>query len=157
MPEWLASRFSILGLVVVVIQQIPGIVWALHPPKDDPFAGNSGRPLVEVLEKGFGVASLLMVIVVPVAVAILQGLGQALAFAAFGVLAAYYVLYVAYYRGVTSWPVLLGMAVFPPMAFVLVAVQQGNLAAVVSTVIFGVVHVGLTYSNLGRGRVRSTR
>lgn len=153
MPEWLVSRFSLLGLAVVVIQQVPGIVWALHPPKDDPFSRNSGTPLVEALEKGFGIASLLMLIVVPLTLAILPGgLWPVLAVGAFLVLAFYYALYVAYFLGVTSWPVLLGMAVFPPLAYLLAALCQGNVLAVASCVVFGAIHVGLTYSNLGPGR-----
>jgi hypothetical protein len=64
-PDWLLSRFSPLGLLVVVLQQIPGIVWALRPSKVDPFARNSGTWLVEMLEKTFGIATLVLVVVVP--------------------------------------------------------------------------------------------
>jgi hypothetical protein len=149
MPEWLVSRFSLVGLAVVILQQIPGIVWALHPPKDDPFSRNSGTPLVEALEKGFGIASLLMLVVVPLRGSILPNLSGASALAALVVLGAYYAFYVAYFLGVTSWPILLGMAAFPPMAYLLAALSQGNYLALASTTVFGVVHVSLTYSNLG--------
>jgi hypothetical protein len=44
MPDWLASRLSFTGLVVVVVQQVPAIVWAMYPPKVDPFARNSAHP-----------------------------------------------------------------------------------------------------------------
>jgi len=69
----------------------------------------------------------------------------------FFVLAAYYVFYIQYYRGHTAWPVLLGMAAFPPASFVFIALSQGNGLAIVTGVIFGIVHVALTYSNLGPG------
>lgn len=159
MPDWLASGFSPVGLLVVMLQQIPGIVWALRPPKLDPFAKNSGTLLVEILEKTFGVATVVLVVVVlarspvpPVFSSLFQG-------GAFLVLGAYYVLYIQYYRGITAWPVLLGMAAFPPSAFVLIALSQGNVLAIITGVIFGIVHVALTYHNLGPanpGRARTT-
>ena len=57
MPGWLVSGLSLAGLAAVVAQQIPGIVWAIHPPQVDPFAQNSGALLVEILEKGFGIVA----------------------------------------------------------------------------------------------------
>jgi hypothetical protein len=53
MPDGLALRFSLVGLVVVVL---PGIVWAMHPPPIDPFARNSETLPIEILEKTFGIA-----------------------------------------------------------------------------------------------------
>ena len=42
----------------------PGVIWAIHPPKLDPFAQNSGTLLVEILEKTFGIATILLLVVV---------------------------------------------------------------------------------------------
>ena len=151
MPGWLVSGFSLAGLAAVVAQQIPGIVWAIHPPKVDPFAQNSGALLVEILEKGFGIATILMIVVVPARAAILPGLSTLFLVGAFVVLAAYYVLYVLYYCGFTELPVLLGMAAFPPVCYLLIALDQGNYPALVTSVVFGIVHVSLTYVNLGPG------
>ena len=150
MPDWFVSRFSPIGLLVVLLQQIPGIVWALHPPKVDPFARNSGTLLIETLEKTFGIATILLLVVVPATAAMLPGLATLFLVGAFVTLAAYYVLYVLYYFGFTHLPVLLGMATFPPVCFLLVALYQGNFLGVLTSVVFGVVHVGLTYANLGR-------
>jgi len=41
------------------------------------------------------------------------------------------------------------MAAFPPLCFFLVALYQGNYPALITSVVFGGVHVGLTYANLG--------
>jgi len=65
---------------------------------------------------------------------------------AFIALAGYYGLYVAYYMGVTTLAVLLGMAALPPICFVLVAIYQGNYLALAAGLAFGAVHVSLTYS-----------
>lgn len=157
MPDWLASGFSPLGLLVVVLQQIPGIVWALRPPKLDPFAKNSGTWLVEILEKTFGVATLVLVVVVLASGPMPPLFRTLFRSGAFLVLAAYYLFYIQYYRGLTTWPVLLGMAAFPPALFVLTALSQGNWLAIITGVVFGTVHVGLTYNNLGPGAERSTR
>jgi hypothetical protein len=62
-----------------------------------------------------------------------------------------------YYRGITACPVLLGMAAFQPSSFVLIALSQGNLVATITGVVFGVVHVGLTYKNLGPGAAQDSR
>lgn len=140
-----------MGLLVVVLQQIPGIVWVLRPPKRDPFAKNSGTWLVELLEKTFGVATLVLVVVVLAsgpAPPVFRALFRT---GAFVVLAAYYIFYIQYYRGITAWPVLLGMSAFPPSSFVLIALSQGNWPAIITGFGFGIVHVGLTYNNLGPG------
>lgn len=147
MPDWLASRFSLVGLIAVVLQQIPGIIWAIHPPKVDPFAENSGTLVVELLEKTFGIATVLLLVVVFARRPVLPRFATVLGGGAFVVLAMYYGFYVSYYRGATSLPVLLGMAAFPPLFFLLVAMYQGNSLALLTAMIFGVVHVGLTYSN----------
>ena len=151
MPDWLASGFSPVGLLVVVLQQIPGIVWALHPPKLDPFAKNSGTWFVEILEKTFGVATLVLVVVVLAGGPVPPVVRTLCRAGAFLVLAAYYVFYIQYYRGTTAWPVLLGMSAFPPSSFVLIALSQGNVPAIITGVVFGIVHVGLTCNNLGPG------
>lgn len=133
----------------MILQQIPGIVWALHPPKVDPFAHNSGSLPVEVLEKSFGIATIVLLVVVLARIPVPSILKTVSLVGAFAILAASYLFYVLYYMGVTSWPVLLGMAAFPPLCFLLVALYQGNYPAVMTSVIFGGVHVGLTYANLG--------
>ena len=147
MPDWLPSRFSPVGLLAVLLQQIPGIVWAIHPPKVDPFAKNSGTLEVELLEKTFGIGTILLLVVVPISSPLLPGMAIVFVIGAFAVLATYYGFYAAYYLGVTSLPVLLGMAAFPPLCFLLIALYQGNCLALVTSMVFGVVHVGLTYSN----------
>jgi hypothetical protein len=152
MPDWLASRFSLLGLIAVVLQQIPGIVWAIRPPKVDPFARNSGSFVVELLEKTFGISTLLLLVVVVSSTPLIPTLGAISLWSAFVVLAAYYGFYVAYYLGLTSLTVLLGMAALPPMCFVLVAIHQGNSLALATGLAFGVVHIGLTYSNFAPRR-----
>ena len=153
MPQW----FSPAGLLVAVLQQIPGIVWALRPPPDDPFAQNSGTALVEVLEKTFGIGTLLLVVVVLASVPVPSVVTRLCLAGSFFVLAAYYAFYVQYFRGLTAWPILLGMAAFPPLSFVLIAISQGNWPATVSGIVFGIVHVGLTYKNLGPGAKQDSR
>jgi hypothetical protein len=74
------------------------------------------------------------------------------AIAAFVVLAPYYAFYVTSYLGVTSLTLLLGMAMFPPLAFLLVAMSQGNVPAVLTSTLFGAVHVDLTYANFAARR-----
>ena len=151
MPGWLASGFSSVGLLVVALQQAPGIVWAIHPPEDDPFSRNSGSPVIEVLEKTFGIASLVLLVVVFARVPVPPTLAALGLVGAFLVLAGYYLLYVLYYRGVTAVPVLLGMAAFPPLAFLLLGLFQGNWPAILTSLVFGVVHVSLTYVNFALG------
>jgi len=149
MPAWLVSGFSPVGLLAVILQQIPGIVWALHPPTVDPFARNSGSLPVEILEKSFGIATVVLLVVVLARVPVPALLKTVSLVGAFAILAAYYSFYVLYYMGVTDWPILLGMAAFPPLCFFLVALYQGNYPALITSVVFGGVHVGLTYANLG--------
>jgi hypothetical protein len=155
MPGWLVSRFSLTGLVVAVLQQTPGIVWAIHLPKVDPFARNSGTLLVEISEKTFGITTLLLIVVVPATASILPWVRPLALGGAFLVLATYYLFYLLYYLGFTSLPILLGMAVFPPVCFLLVALTQGNYAASITGLVFGAVHVALTYVNLAEAPAES--
>jgi hypothetical protein len=150
MTDWLFSRFSLTGLIVVVLQQAPGIVWALHPPKIDPFARNSGTLLVEILEKSFGIATVLLLVVIPATAAIFPRMRPIVLGGAFVILAIYYIFYVLYYVGCTHLPILLGMAAFPPVCFLLVALYQGNYLAIITSLVFGAVHVGLTYANFAQ-------
>ena len=90
MPAWLSSGFSPMGLLAVVLQQIPGIVWAIHPPAVDPFAHNSGSPPVEILEKTFGIATVVLLVVVLARVPVPSLLKTVSLVGAFAVLAAYY-------------------------------------------------------------------
>ena len=96
MPDWIVSAFSPVGLLVVMLQQISGIVWALRPPTVDPFAENSGSPLVETLEKTFGIATVGLLMLVLARTAVLPGQTGPFLSGAFGVLATYHALYVMY-------------------------------------------------------------
>jgi hypothetical protein len=147
MPDWLVSRFSLIGLVIVVLQQAPGIVWAIYPPKIDPFARNSGTLAIEILEKTFGIATVLLLVLVPAASPMPPTMRRLALGGAFVVLATYYLFYVFYYIGLTSLPILLGMAAFPPACFLFVGLYQGNYLAIITSLVFGAVHVSLTYAN----------
>ena len=113
MPAWLSSGFSPIGLLAVVLQQLPGIVWALHPPEVDPFAHNSGSLPVEMLEKTFGIATVVLLVVVLARVPIPSVVRTVSLVGVFAILA------------------------------------SSNYPAILTSVIFGGVHVGLTYANLG--------
>jgi hypothetical protein len=133
--------------MVVVLQQAPGIIWAIHPPKIDPFARNSGTLPVEILEKTFGIVTVLLLVIVPATASMVPDLRPLALRGVFVVLATYYLFFVMYYVGFTSLPILLGMAAFPPACFLLVALHQGNYLAIITSLVFGAVHVGLTYAN----------
>lgn len=148
MPDWFVSAFSPIGLLIAVLQQIPGVVWAVRPPDNDPFSRNSGSPLVEAMEKTFGIGSLALIVFVLARFTVPAALATLALAGSFIVIGTYYAFYVLYYRGVISAPILLGMAAFPPLAFFLVALYQGNWPALAACLAFGVVHVSLTYSNL---------
>ena len=108
----------------------------------DPFARNSGTSPVEILEKTFGIATILLLVVVPTTVSMLPGTRRLVLGGAF-VVAMYYLFYVLYYLGCTGLPILLGMAAFPPVCFLLVALYQGNYPAIITSLVFGAIHFGL--------------
>ncbi len=60
----------------------------------------------------------------------------------------YYICWVLYYIGIVYMPVIIGLAVFPCLAFLLYAIFRKNYIAVVLTVIFAICHIAssiLTY------------
>ncbi len=64
-----------------------------------------------------------------------------------GALALYWGCWALYFGGVTGWPVLLGLTVFPCAAFLLFAVERRNWIAFIPAACFSVLHLFHFWSN----------
>ena len=63
------------------------------------------------------------------------------------ILALYWGCWALYFGGVTGWPVLLGLTVFPCAAFLLFAVERRNWIAFIPAACFSVLHLFHFWSN----------
>lgn len=63
------------------------------------------------------------------------------------ILTIYLVLWIFLFTGYTNLVILLGMAVLPVIYFILAEMWLHNYFAIIPTVLFGIVHVIITYSD----------
>ena len=110
--------FSLYGLIIVTLQALPNIVWALFPPAVNTLEGNaSSIPFVEYGEHILGVAIVVLLL-------FLVSKGQektipkgGFTIASFVAIALYWLCWVLYFSTVQPLPVIYTMVVLPPVAF----------------------------------------
>lgn len=139
--------FSLAGLILYVLQLLPNIIWVLAPPVNDALARNSSPyPIMNVIERVFGFMTVVLLILL-----INKGgrknsrlyMGLAALF-----LAAYYISWVLYYKGVVCpWLLVIGLAAMPPLYFIFAGIWMKNYAVIIPGVIFGITHIAITCIN----------
>ena len=138
--------FSVMGLVIYILQLAPNILWMRRPPANNVLSKNSSpHKILNILEAAFGiatVAALILVVSTSHAATNPLFLGLAVLF-----LLGYYVAWIFYYRGVVSpWLLIIGIAAMPPLYFFFAALWMNNYIALIPCIIFGVVHIAITCS-----------
>lgn len=141
--------FSLKGLFVYLLQLLPNIIWISMPPANNVLANNSSAyPILDAAEHVFGMVTVALLILL-----ISKDSGENKEASLYIGLAAlcmvgYYVSWVLYYLGVVSpWLLVGGLALLPPLYFVFAALWLRNYVAIIPCVIFGIMHVAITYSN----------
>ncbi|MBU5593517.1 hypothetical protein KQI89_17425 [Clostridium sp. MSJ-4] len=132
--------FSWTGFIIFLLPMIPNVFYFLIPTSGN----NVNRHLIlDVLEHGSQAIFIFLLIFVirKQTSEILCAYTIAMAI----ILIFYYVLWIFYFIGKVNLLILLGMAVLPVAYFILAEMWLHNYLAIIPTVIFGIVHVIITY------------
>jgi hypothetical protein len=141
--------FSLYGLIIVVLQALPNIVWALFPPAVNILEGNaSSVPFIEYGEHILGVAIVILLLFL-----VQRGHEKALpknkaAIAAYAAIGLYWLCWVLYFCFVQPLPVIYAMVVLPPIAFFCASVAENVYPISVVSTVFLVFHLLVVMENL---------
>jgi hypothetical protein len=110
--------FSPYGLLIVVLQALPNVLWALRPPNPNPLGSNQSSLLfIEYGEHILGVTTVILLVFLvnkTQAAKIPRGRWAAAGFIA---LALYWLCWGLYFAGLQSNPIIYAMVILPPVAF----------------------------------------
>ncbi|WP_032121136.1 hypothetical protein [Clostridium amazonitimonense] len=135
--------FSWTGFIIFLLPMIPNIFYFLIPTSDASGNNVNSHLILEVLEHGSQALFIFLLIFVirKQTSEILCAYTIAMAI----MLIFYYVLWIFCFIGKANLLILLGMAVLPVAYFILAEIWLHNYLAIIPTVIFGIVHVIITY------------
>ena len=137
--------FSMKGLIIFLLPMIPNIFYFLFPAPE--VTGNiaNNHIILDVLEHGSQAIFIFMLIfVISKQTSRIQSpytTGMAI------LLIFYFALWILYFTGKANLIILLGMAILPVAYFILAEIWLNNYLAIIPTVLFGIVHVIITYIN----------
>lgn len=131
--------FDVWGLILFLCVMIPNFVWFAFGAPDDILRAPS---VTTVLDKVASVCQVVMIIALCAVRSRQSRRRAAPLFAACAVCCLlYFVSWGFYYAGAVNAAVVLGMTVFPCLAFILFAVGRGNMLALVLASAFAVCHL----------------
>ena len=149
----LRIRFSLYGLLIVILQALPNILWALWPPAPNALEGNaSSVPFIEYGEHILGVAIVIMLL-------FLVGKTQtriipmgSWAIATLIAIALYWLCWTLYFTGIQPYPVIYAMVILPPAAFFSAGVAEKVWPISAASVMFLIFHLLVALENFPIGR-----
>lgn len=141
------------GFIVVLLPMLPNLFYFLFPPVNVPPAAANGAKILDIIESICRIGFMLLLIFLVNG----QKVNFRSAYLIFMLifLLLYYALWIKYFVGGRDYQ-LLGqsflfipgpMAVFPVMYFVLASLWLGNFPAGIVTVLFGIVHIIISYQS----------
>lgn len=132
--------FDAWGLILFVVVMLPNLVWFAIPAPDDVLRCESVTPVADMI------ASASQVLMIFALCAIVRTERRKMALSALSMSVAlccllYYICWVLYYLSVTNAPVIIGQAVLPCVAYILLAIERRNMPALIPAAAFTVCHV----------------
>ncbi len=133
-------RFEIWGLILFLVIMIPNFIWFTVPAPNDILRAASvtgGVDTIATISQVLMAAALCIFVneknngfrITPLIVAV------------FICCLLYFACWMGYYAGIVNAAVILGLTVFPCLAFMLFAVDRKNMIAVVPISIFSICHL----------------
>jgi len=114
----LRLRFSYFGALVVALQALPNILWALFPPAVNRLEGNaSSVPFIEVGEHILGVAIVILLLFLVNKTVPNRLHRGAPAIVSYTAIALYWLCWALYFAGAQPNVVIYAMVALPPVAF----------------------------------------
>lgn len=135
--------FSWSGLIVFLLPMIPNVFYFLIPVTEASENKVKGHLLLDILEHGSQAVFIFLLVFV-----ISKQTSEILSPYTIGMaimLIFYYILWIIYFKGKANLIILLGMAVLPVVYFILAELWLHNYLAIIPTILFGIVHVTITY------------
>ncbi|MGG7177516.1 hypothetical protein ACQPU1_07995 [Clostridium paraputrificum] len=137
--------FSLTGFLIVLLPMIPNFFYFLLPNAFSTEKIENKHLILDIIEHGsqFFYIALLIFITTNKNLSM-----QSLYFVGMVVsLVFYYILWILLFSGHKNLIILISMAIFPVIYFILSEIWINNLLSTIPTVIFGVVHVIITYKD----------
>lgn len=140
--------FSLYGAIIVAMQTLPNIVWALFPPSPNALSGNASKVLfIEYGEHILGVAIVILLLFL-----VCRGRERIiprskLAYVSFAAIAIYWFCWVLYYCAVQALPVIYAMVILPPVAFFCAGAASKVYPISVISAVFLVFHLAVAAEN----------
>jgi len=144
--------FSLYGLIIVALQALPNIVWALFPPSVNSLEGNvSSLPVVEYGEHILGVTIVILLIFL-----VQRGQEKSLpksktAFAAYAAIGLYWICWILYFFAIQPLLLIYAMVVVPPIAFFCAGVAEKVYPISGVSAVFLVFHLLVALENFPIG------
>lgn len=132
--------FEPIGLLLFALIMLPNFLWFAVPSVNDVLRNESQTPVVDTIGSVFQVvfAIALFIITRNPKVRFKFNILTTLAVVS---LAIYYILWAFYYLGVVNSFIMLGLCIFPCLAFILYEIFKKNYIALVPTVGFTICHL----------------
>ena len=140
--------FSLYGLIIVALQALPNIVWALFPPLVNRLEGNaSSIPFVEYGEHILGVAIVILLLFL-----VRRGQEKKIpktkfSLIGFGAIALYWLCWILYFCAVQPLAVIYAMVVLPPIAFFCVGIAEKVYPISLASALFLGFHLTVALEN----------
>lgn len=135
--------FSLRGFIIFLLPMIPNIFYFLIPAADASGKNVNSHLILDIFEHGSqAVFFFLLIFVIRIETFEILSpytIGMAI------MLILYYILWIFYFTGKVNLVILLGMAILPVVYFILGEMWLHIYIAVIPTVLFGIVHVIITY------------
>lgn len=144
--------FSPYGFLIVALQSLPNILWALRPPVPDVLKGNaSSVPFIEFGEHILGVTAVILLVFLVNRKQMQRIPHGGWMVAGFLSIALYWLCWVAYFAGIQPTPIIYAMVILPPVAFFCAGVAQRTWPVPVISVVFLAFHLLVAFENFPLG------
>jgi len=135
--------FSWRGFLIVLLPMIPNIFYFLFPNAISSGKVENNHLILNIIEHGSQLIYIALLIFMItnkyVSIQSVYVIGMAI------FLLSYYAFWILLFAGNKNLIILICMAIFPVVYFILAEIWLHNFLAIIPTVIFGIVHVIITY------------
>lgn len=135
--------FSLKGFIIFLLPMIPNLFYFLIPASDTTGNSVNSHIILDILEHGSQAVFFFMIIFI-----IRKQTYENICSYTVGMaimLLFYYVFWFFCFTGKSNLIILLAMAILPVIYFILAEIWLNNYLAIIPTIIFGIVHVIITY------------
>lgn len=144
--------FSLYGLLIVALQSLPNIIWALWPPNPNMLEGNQSSVLfIEYAEHILGVAIVVLLLFLVNETQTPEIPHGNWTVAGFIAITLYWLCWALYFAGIQSNPVIYAMVILPPVAFFSAGVAEKIWPISVVSSVFLVFHLLVAFENFPLG------